>query len=146
MSDKNEFNIRYNEIKSNYKNHKNEVTLLEKEDIDNAMKKTIEIGKNFVKDKNDIEELITNINEKINELSKHTFLNLGTTIVGNAINFFTRNLSTIVGNVTEIQTPKKIIQDYEEILIKIIDLKTEINQEIDKLIEKYDQLSSKHFS
>ena len=146
MSDKNEFNNRYNEIKSNFKNHKNEVTLLEKEDIDNAMKKTIEIGKNFVKDKNDIEELITNINEKINELSKHTFLNLGTTIVGNAINFFTRNLSTIVGNVTEIQTPKKIIQDYEEILIKIIDLKTEINQEIDKLIEKYDQLSSKHFS
>ena len=65
MSDKNDFNIRYNEIKSHYKNHKNKITLLEKEDIDNAIKKTIEIGKNFVKDKNDIEELIMNIKKKL---------------------------------------------------------------------------------
>ena len=160
----NEFESKFNEIKSNFEKHKNEVPLIDEDDIDNAIKQIIELGKKFQKDLDDINNLIKEINNKIidqnNELNK-TYLNLGISIAGCGISFFASslvennkeykisgcsNVTSIIANVTDIQMQKKLLNDMNDILIKAQNLKSEIIQEIDKLKNKFDQFSYKHFS
>ena len=160
----NEFDNKFKEIEDNFKKHKNEVPLIDEDDIDNAIKQIIDLGKKFQEDLNDINKLINEINQKMkdqnNELNK-TYLKLGASVAGMAISFFAStqveknneyNISTgsnivaIVGDITDIQLIKKYLNDFKEILDKANKLKSEIIQEIDKLRQKFEQLSSKHFS
>ena len=158
-----EFEDKFKEIELNFKKHKNEVPLIDEDDIDNSIKQIIELGKKFQEDLNDINKLIKEITEKMNEqgyeLNK-TYLNLGASIAGCAISFFASsqveknkeynyaggsNLLAIVGNVTDIQLQRNYINEYKEILEKANKLKSDIIKEIDKLREKFNQLSHKHY-
>ncbi len=160
----NEFESKFNEIKSNFEKHKNEVPLIDEDDIDNAINQIIELGKKFQKDLDDINNLIKEINNKIidqnNELNK-TYLNLGISIVGLGISFFASslvennreynisggsNVTAIILNVTDIQMQNKLLKDMNDILIKAQNLKSEIMKKIEELKNKFDQLSHKHYS
>ena len=158
-----EFNSKYDEIKKNFEKHKNEITLIS-EDIDKAIEQIINTGKNFQKDLEDVENLIKDIEKVIqdqnNELNK-TYLNLGASIAGTAISFFASssvknnkeynysagaNVTAIIGNIIDIKVQKDMIKQSNEILQKANELRKDIIEEIDKLRNKFNQLSVKHFS
>ena len=55
------------------------------------------------------------------------------------------NIAALVGNVIDIKKINKNIEEYEKIYKEAEDLRNEINQEIDKLRNKFNNLSTKHF-
>ena len=160
----NEFNLEYEEIKKNFEKHKNEIPLISEDDIDKAIEQIIDAGKKFQQDLDDITDLIKKIQLKINsqenELIK-TKMNIAVSIAGAAISFFVAssvekkkdykisggaNALGIIGNVIEIGVQQKDLKNSNEILEKAKQLKNDIIKEIDKLKEKFAQLSVKHFS
>ncbi len=158
-----EFDSKYKEIKKNFEKHKNEIALIS-EDIDKAIEQIINAGKNFQKDLEDVEQLIKDIEEKIKDQKielNNTYLNLGGSIAGTLISIFASNsvknneeykystganFGSIVGNIIDIQVQKEMINQSNEILKKANELQKEIIQEIDKLRNKFYQLSVQHFS
>ena len=159
----NDFRNEFTRIKNNFEQHKKEVELIP-EDIDEAVKQIIETGKKFQQDLNAIQCLIQKIKEEINNQEKRKSEVKVNTIVssigilvgggGSALaddsseynQSFFANVAAIVGNIIDLKLIDKNIKEYTELYGEAEKLMNEITQEIDKLRNKFNLLSTKHMS
>ena len=156
-----EFKTELERIKRNFEKHKKEVELIP-DDIDEAVEQIIKTGQKFKQDLDDIDELINNIKNEINNQDIEKGKAYGNLVASTALTAMSAigthltgdkkyggstaaNIAALVGNVIDIKKINKNIEEYEKIYKEAEDLRNEINQEIDKLRNKFNNLSTKHF-
>lgn len=162
-----QFRFRLNEIRQRFIKHQGEVKVITEEtDVDQAVELIVECGKKFQQDLEDVEELISDITNAMsgvqNEKNK-TILNIigstGGTILGlfgaavtkgsDRVEYATASLADVLAlaaNSTDLATQNKALKEYDKYLKEANKLKNDIIKEIDKLREKFNSLSGKHFT
>lgn len=160
-----QFAERLDLIKKNFEKHQNKVELIP-DDIDEAIEQVIKCGQNFNQDLEDVEELINEINDAINGVQNEknsSILNIigssGGLLIGifgfsvtegdDRIEYATASLAdvlAIVANTSDVMVRSKQLKEYEKYLNDAKELKKKIQAEIDKLRNKFKELSTKHFS
>ena len=152
-------------IENNFRKHQSKVEIIP-DDIDEAIEKIIELGKIFQTDLDEINELISNIENDIlgvqTEKNKSIFNAIGSGlggllgIVGMA---YTEgndrkeyaggtlaDILALIANCSDISVQQKIINDLKTNRDRANNLKKEIEKEIDKLRQKFEALKCKHYS
>lgn len=152
-------------IEDNFRKHQSKVEIIP-DDIDEAIDKIIELGKIFQADLDEINELISTIENDIlgvqTERNKSIFNAIGSGlggligIVGMA---YTEgkdrkeyaggtlaDILALIANCNDISMQQKIINDLKTNQKRAKNLKKEIEEEIDKLRKKFDALKCKHYS
>jgi hypothetical protein len=152
-------------IENNFRKHQSKVEIIP-DDIDEAIEKIIELGKIFQADLDEINELISNIENDIlgvqTEKNKSIFNAIGSGlggllgIVGMA---YTEgndrkeyaggtlaDILALIANCSDISVQQKIINDLKTNRDRANNLKKEIEKEIDKLRQKFEALKCKHYS
>ena len=150
-------------IENNFRKHQSKVEIIP-DDIDEAIEKIIELGKIFQTDLDEINELISNIENDIlgvqTEKNKSIFNAIGSGlggllgIVGMA---YTEgndrkeyaggtlaDILALIANCSDISVQQKIINDLKTNRDRANNLKKEIEKEIDKLRQKFEALKWKH--
>ncbi len=160
-----QFTERLNDIKKKFQRHQNDVTLID-EDIDKAIEQIIKCGQNFQSDLDEVEELMSEIKDAINGVKNErntSILNIIASSGGILLGIFGASTTkgtdrleyasatladflALVANGVDIATQNKLLQQFSENMEEAKKLQTEIKEEIDKLREKYSQLTTKHFS
>lgn len=160
-----EFSSRLDKIRNNFIAHQNEVKYIDEDDIDNAIEQTIECGKKFNSDLADVEELISDIKKGIDEFQNGKKISIGG-MVKSGISFLlsligigvtegedkvkyaisaVSNAVSVVGSGIDFAVHDKAIK---ELIIYIQDakkLKKQIIDEINKLRNKFQEISNKHY-
>jgi hypothetical protein len=160
-----EFREKLNLIKQKFMRHQQEVKLIP-EDVDLAIEQIIDCSKKFSQDLQEVEELMAGINEAINgvrnEKNKSIFNMIGSgggaiislfaasvTKGDDSIEYATASLSDVLAfasNCADLEMQKRSIKKYKEYLSEAEKLKGQILQEIDKLRQKFNEISGKHYS
>ena len=145
--------------------HQNVVTLID-EDTDKEIEQIIICGQNFQSDLDEVEELMSEIKDAINGVKNErntSILNIIASSGGILLGIFGASTTkgtdrleyasatladflALVANGVDIATQNKLLQQFSENMEEAKKLQTEIKEEIDKLREKYSQLTTKHFS
>ena len=161
-----EFQERLEEIKKKFAEHQSEVKLIDESDIDKSIEQIIECGKKFNSDLEEVEKLISDIKKAMREFENEqdkTKMNMIKSCVTFATSlagaFFTEGadrteyITTAVGNATaaigdgiDLAKGKEALEDFKKKLDEARVLKKQITDEIDKLRNKFKELSVKHFS
>jgi len=160
-----EFSSRLDKIRNNFIAHQNEVKYIDEDDIDNAIEQTIECGKKFNSDLADVEELISDIKKGIDEFQNGKKISIGG-MVKSGVSFLVSligigvtegedkvkyaisavsNAVSVVGSGIDFAVHDKAIK---ELIIYIQDakkLKKQIIDEINKLRNKFQEISNKHY-
>lgn len=159
-----EFENRLKEIRTKFERHQNEMEIIS-EDIDEAIEQILGYGKKFQQDLDEVEELIKDINDAMRGIKTErnfSFLNLVGSAGGIIISIigakYTKgdtqvdyvkgsiaNLIAAASNITDIVAQQKMINDFNEKLIKAKTLEKEITDKIDELRKKFNELSTKHY-
>lgn len=160
-----EFREKLNQIRQKFIRHQKEVQLIS-EDIDEAITQIIDCGKKFQQDSQEVEDLISSINDAINGVKNEknkSILNLlgssggiaigvfGATVTegDDSIEYATASFADVfafASNCVDLSIQKKAIKTYTDYLTEAQNLKNEIIAEIDKLRQKFYELSGKHFT
>ena len=160
-----EFREKLNSIKQKFMRHQQEVKLIP-EDVDLAIEQIIDCSKKFSQDLQEVEELMAGINEAINgvrnEKNKSIFNMIGSgggaiislfaasvTKGDDSIEYATASLSDVLAfasNCADLKMQKEAIKRYKEYFSEAEKLEGQILQEIDKLRQKFNELSGKHYS
>ena len=162
-----QFQFRLDELRKKFDRHRKEVQIITEEtDIDKAVNLVIESGKKFNQDLDEVEDLINDIQYAIDGVKTDTnnsILNLIGSGGGLVISAFgaavtkgndraeygASSLANVLGFVTsavDISEKKKIIKKYGEYFKQAIELKNSIICEIDKLRDKFYELSNQHYT
>jgi len=149
----------FENIKRSFEKHQNEVNLIT-DDIEESANMIKELRKKFEEDRKRVNEFINNLNNDIQGIKSEQGKNIGrliTSIVG-AIGGFAASALTSGDNQGEylsgagnhlfalifaskdIDETKKIIKDYNDLLIKAEELQKNIDDEIQKLENKFIEL------
>ena len=151
---------RLENIKEKFERHKKQVTLIDLDDIDKAMKEIEKLRFLFEEDKDDIRRLVEDINIQMKELdieSTKKYLNLystgGMIVLNTVLGVYTRNyaygISSIFNGVSiyneydAIQKIKSKIQELDSLLKEAKEEEKKILEEISLLNRKYKQLQFK---
>lgn len=160
-----EFREKINQIRQKFIRHQKEVQLIS-EDVDEAITQIIDCGKKFQQDLQEVDDLISCINDAINGVKNEknkSILNLlgsgGGILIGifgasvtkgdDSLEYTTASLADVfafASNCVDISMKKKAIKNYYISLNTAKNLKNEIIVEIDKLRQKFYELSGKHFT
>ena len=162
-----QFQFRLDELRKKFDRHRKEVQIITEEtDIDKAVNLVIESGKKFNQDLDEVEDLINDIQNAIDGVKTDTnnsILNLIGSGGGLVISAFgaavtkgndraeygASSLANVLGFVTsavDISEKKKIIKKYGEYFKQASELKNSIISEIDKLRDKFYELSNQHYT
>lgn len=159
-----ELNERLNVIESNFKRHKNEIPFINGKDCESDMKKIEEVRLKFEEDKDNLEQLINDIdsalaeqksekNKRIYQAIYSTFLTLGSGLAGglskgsSKIEYASAGIFSgigVVNNIVDIGKLQKNISDYKKLLKKARNLENEIQNEIKSLNKKYIEAQKGH--
>lgn len=162
-----QFQFKLSEINQRFIKHQNEVKVITDEtDIDKAVELTIECGKKFQQDLDDVEELISDITDAMNGVKTEknkTIINMigsgGAFFIGlfgtavtkgeDRLEYATASFADVFAfavNVADLNEQKKIIMKYQETMKAALNLKNEIITEINKLRQKFYDLTHQHHS
>ena len=161
-----EFQERLEEIKRKFAQHQSEVKLIDESDIDKSIEQIIECGKKFNSDLEEVEKLISdikNVKRDFENERDQTKMNMIKSCVTAATSlagaFFTEGadrteyISSSVGNVfagigdaINLAKGKEALENFKKQLDEAQALKKQITDEIDKLRNKFSEMSVKHFS
>lgn len=152
-------------IENNFRKHQSKVEIIP-DDIDEAVEKIIELGKIFQSDLDEIDKLISDIENDIlgvqTEKNKSIFNAIGSGL-GSLLGIFgmaytegnDRNeyaagtladFLALIANCTDISMQQQMINNLKENQNRAEKLKKEIEEEIDKLRKKFEALKCKHYS
>ena len=152
-------------IEDNFRKHQSKVGIIP-DDIDEAVEKIIELGKIFQSDLDEINKLISDIENDIlgvqTEKNKSIFNAIGSGL-GSLLGIFgmaytegnDRNeyaagtladFLALIANCTDISMQQEMINNLKENQNRAENLKKEIEEEIDKLRKKFEALKCKHYS
>ena len=161
------FKERLDEIKKKFQIHKNNVKIIDDYmDIDVAIEQIIQCGKDFQSDLLEVEELINEIKDAINGIRNdrsNTISNMissgGSLLLGifgmintkgaDRTEYAAASLGdfiAIIANGVDIHMQNKSIEEFMHYMDEANNLKKQINEEIDKLRNRYQELSMRHFS
>lgn len=163
-----EYRQRLDKIKNNFSKHKKDVKIIDAIDennIDEIIEQIIKSGKNFQEDLLEVQDLISDIQKTINDFKKHrddqkkslveNSINLITSIIGiiftegtNRAEYIASsaaNASSIIGNSIDLVAGSEAIDEFSNYLKEAEKLENEINEEIDNLRQKYQEMSTRYF-
>ena len=161
-----EIKARLDEIKRKFVEHQSEVRYIDETDIDKSIEQIIECGKKFQSDLLEVEKLISDIKKTIQDCEKEqgqTKMNIVKSCLGFATSLagacFTEgsdrnehittgviNLVSGIGSGIDLAKGKQAIEEFQKYLGEALNLKKQIIDEIDKLRNKYNEMSIRHFS
>ena len=156
--------VKFDEINRNFIKHKSKIGFLPK-DIDESVKFIQELYLLFKKDRDDIIELINDINSAINNVKTErnqsifdlckSFINFGTKVFLAVNTKGTERIENIKGglletldvgkNIGNIAVSQTVIKDLKDKLDKAKKLQDEIEGEMEKLKKHYENLRTSHF-
>ena len=159
-----ELNERLNIIESNFKRHKNEIPYIKGKNYEEDMRKIEEIRLKFEEDKDNLEQLINDIdlaledqksekNKIIYQAIISGFITLGSGVVGsltkgsNKIEYATAGIFSgvkVMGDVVDIVKLKQNIKEYKKLLNKARNLENQIQTQIKDLNQKYIEAQKGH--
>ena len=160
-----QFAKRLNEIKQKFQSHQNDVTLID-EDIDIAIEQIIKCGKNFQSDLDEVNELISEITDAINGVKNqrnNTIFNMIASTGGLIIGIFAASVTkgtdrieyagasladflALVANGVDIVAQNNLLKQFDQYMKEAKELQQNIIEEINKLRDKFKNLSTQHFS
>ena len=162
---RNEFSNRLYEIHNNFERHKNEIySFTDSKNTEEYIKNIIDVGNKISQDKQDVIDLITEIEDTILQAEKTKKKNIGSIIIGSfgvvfslVGAFFTgggtaimygiamilngANVAISSGNIVLL---KKQLKDYKSIVSKANDEYKKINNEIESLCKLCEKLYYEH--
>ena len=161
-----EFQERLEEIKRKFAQHQSEVKLIDESDIDKSIEQIIECGKKFNSDLEEVEKLISDIRNVMRDFENErdqTRMNMIRSCVTFATSvagaFFTEgadrteyiataagNVAAGIGDAINLAKGKEALENFKKKLGEALVLKKQITDEIDKLRNKFSEMSVKHFS
>ena len=161
-----EFQERLEQIKKNFSEHQNEVKLIDESDIDKSIEQIVECGKKFQSDLDDVENLISDIQKTIKNIedekdkTKMNILKSGLTFAASLAGAYfsegsdrTEYITTAAMNATstvcsgiDLSKANESLEEFNKYMKEALNLKTQIINEIDKLRNKFAEMSVKHFS
>jgi len=159
-----ELNERLNVIESNFIRHKNEIPFINGKDYEKDMRKIEDIRLKFEEDKDNLEQLINDIdsaladqksekNKRIYQAIYSAFLTAGAGLAGglskgsNKIEYASAGIFggvSVVNNIVDIAKLQKNISEYKKLLKKARNLENEIQNEIKGLDQKYIEAQKGH--
>ena len=160
-----EFSSRLDKIRNNFIAHQNEVKYIDEDDIDNAIEQIIECGKKFSSDLADVEELISDIKKSIDDFQKEkkksmggiakSCLSLFFSLIGIGVTegedrgeYIKSSIANIIGAVgsgIDFAVNDKAIKELINYIHEATKLKKQIIDEINKLRNKFQEISNKHY-
>ena len=160
------FKERLGEIKKKFQIHKNNVKIIDDMDIDVAIEQIVQCGKDFQSDLLEVEELINEIKDAINGIKTDKNKTISNMIISGGkllLGIFTiigsegedrteyaaaslGDFISLILNGVDIYQQNKSIQEFMRYMDEAINLKNQINEEIDKLRTRYQELAFRHFS
>ena len=160
-----QFAKRLNEIKQKFQSHQNDVTLID-EDIDIAIEQIIKCGQNFQSDLDEVNELISEITDAINGVKNqrnNTIFNMIASTGGLIIGIFAASVTkgtdrieyagasladflALVANGVDIVAQNNLLKQFDQYMKEAKELQQNIIEEINKLRDKFKNLSTQHFS
>ena len=151
------FNDRLNTIESSFLKHKREIPLIDCDNYEEAMRKIEELALKFEDDRNNLQQIINEIEEAINdqksEKNKRIFQAITSGIVGvgsgiagglskgtNKVEFALASIFSGVntlGKTVDVVKLHDNIKEYKKLLTRAKNLENQIKQEINNLNKKY---------
>ena len=162
-----QFKSRIDIIRKNFYKHQSEVKIIDdEEDVDILIEQITVIGQKFNQDLSDVNELIEEIKDAINNVKTEknkTIFNMvlsgGGIVVGfvgmtvtkgnDSIDYAKASAAqvfSLISNAVDIHTQNKALKEFDDYLKEAENLRSKINEEIDKLRKKFVGLSGKHYS
>ena len=162
-----QFKSRIDIIRKNFYKHQSEVKIIDdEEDVDILIEQITVIGQKFNQDLSDVNELIEEIKDAINNVKTEknkTIFNMvlsgGGIVVGfvgmtvtkgnDSIDYAKASAAqvfSLISNAVDIHTQNKALKEFSDYLNEAENLRSKINEEIDKLRKKFVGLSGKHYS
>ena len=162
-----QFKNRIDIIRKNFYKHQSEVKIIDdEEDVDILIEQISAIGQKFNQDLSDVSELIDEIKDAINNVQTEknkTIFNMvlsgGGLVVGvvgmsvtkgnDSIDYAKASAAqvfSLISNAVDIHTQNKALKKFSDYLNEAENLRSKINEEIDKLRKKFVGLSGKHYS
>ena len=160
-----EFQERLDKIKKKFTEHQSEVKLIDEEDIDKSIEQIIECGKKFQSDLIEVEALISDIKQAMRQFENErdqTKLNMIKSCLAFATSlagaYFTEgadrteyfataasNAASVIGNGIDLVNGGEALEQFQKKLDEALELRKQIINEIDKLRNKFAEMSVKHF-
>ena len=159
-----DFRAKFTEIKNRFDQHQKNVQIIS-EDVDEAIEQIIKNGKQINQDLNDVDKLIediTNVKSEVENERNKSILNSVGSAAGIVINIFgasategadsveyasgsLANICALILNIRDIKKQQDIIKELEQTLKDAKKLREDIQKEIDRLREKFNELKTKHY-
>ena len=161
-----DFRERLDKIKNNFISHQNEVKYINEDDIDTSIEQIIECGKKFNSDLEDVEELIKDIKISIDQFKKEknkstiSMVRSGITFLagligagltegsdkGEYIASAVSSGASLITSGIDFAIQDEAIEEFQKHIHEAFELKKQINNEINKLRNKFYMMSRKHYS
>ena len=154
---------RFNNIKRKFESHKSEINLLP-DDIEKSAEEMKKLMKKFEEDREEVDNLLKDIEDAVNDIqnkrNKSIFQHI-TSWGGNLLGFIgsfmkkgnnqgenlvnaNSNLASVIANSIDIDKLKEFLEKYKEYKENAQKLRKDINNEIIKLENKFNELKNAH--